>query len=828
MTASALHMRGVILLNAALVCRGVENALHDSRAALGDAVPCCGYCDPGLPCPPSMRRGASPTTLSWDAFAESGAATIPCGTRVVVDGGDVAAPNGLRVEGELAFADKDATLTAPFVYVCGTFSAGTLEAPRAAKLDVVLTEGATLDADGIDYGSSAFAVFGGFVFLRGAACGDARAFADRGAVLDGDVPRTTWARLASSAPAGAAAVALDGAAGAPPFAKGSRVVVASTDWDDAQNEVRAVAKAAGATLTLDAPLAFPHGGERPFAAEVASLSRNIRVRGYAGCEARKPKPRCGHFVVSHTPHGVVCGVEFTNLGAHTTLGKYPLHAHMCGNASQLAFVANAVHGTHHRSLVVHGTSDALFAFNVAHDAQGHVYVFENGLELRNAVVENFGSGARPPDPPWACPGSRCAGAGGCSFGVGATIEACGSRDDGHAEIFWFANPENDVLRNAAVGGHRSAFSVYPVFAGPLVRRPDEQRRAGLDARLVGWLDALGDRGTSYKGGPYKAARASFLGAHPPHVTAQRGNLFYQNTSALHLEFARPGTFAGNVAHSTRIAFHVYPQWSPASLKGDATAATWTDLVAYKVSGVAVRAKTRCAGPECLVVDRLTAGFVSMVARARDVESRFSVSNLAYVDAGGGAVAAGACGAPALEKAARDPAEYCGRSVHRVRYATPQGFKYADCETCRGGAAASISPAEAGADHRSHPARAFHYQRRHCDAPYWAFNFDRASIDAGIAEKCALRGASYDAAQDLKSCYADRGPLTFRNKKGGTRLVGPTSLNATILVDAASAAAVDAYRARHAGGACAHDRLSPGLFTRADPLADWARRFAASA
>ena len=95
-------MRGAILLNAALVCRGVENALHDSRAALGDAVPCCGYCDPGLLCPPSMRRGASPTTLSWDAFAASGAATIPCGTRVVVDGGDVAAPDGLRVEGELA------------------------------------------------------------------------------------------------------------------------------------------------------------------------------------------------------------------------------------------------------------------------------------------------------------------------------------------------------------------------------------------------------------------------------------------------------------------------------------------------------------------------------------------------------------------------------------------------------------------------------------------------------------------------------------------------------------------------------------------------------
>ena len=466
---AALRMRGAILLNAALVCRGVENALHDSRAALGDAVPCCGYCDPGLPCPPSMRRGASPTTLSWDAFAESGAATIPCGTRVVVDGGDVAAPNGLRVEGELAFADKDATLTAPFVYVCGTFSAGTLEAPRAAKLDIVLTEGATLDADGIDYGSSAFAVFGGFVFLRGAACADARAFADRGAVLNGDVPRTTWARLASSAPAGASAVAVDSFC----FSKGDSVVVASSDWDDAQNEVRTVANADGATLALDAPLAFPHGGEQPFAGEVASLSRNIRVRGYAGCEARKPKPRCGHFVVSHTPHGVVCGVEFTNLGAHTTLGKYPLHAHMCGNASALAFVANAVHHTHHRSLVVHGTSDALFAFNVAHDTQGHVYVFENGLELRNAVVENFGSGARPPDPPWACPGSRCAGAGGCSFGVGATIEACGSRDDGHAEIFWFATARESRLRSDF---NVRACDRFDVSSSVVLRELDEKKR----------------------------------------------------------------------------------------------------------------------------------------------------------------------------------------------------------------------------------------------------------------------------------------------------------------------------------------------------------------
>ncbi|KAH8075875.1 hypothetical protein JL720_10322 [Aureococcus anophagefferens] len=321
---------------------------------------------------------------------------------------------------------------------------------------------------------------------------------------------------------------------------------------------------------------------------------------------------------------------------------------MCGNASTLAFIANAVHGTHLcRIQIFNSTSiDALFAFNVAHDAQGHVYVFENGLELRNAVVENFGSGARPPDPPWACPGARCAGAGGCSFGVGDTIEACGSRDDGHAEIFWFANPRTTLAQRAAgATGPRSPSTLSP-------------------ARSCG-------------GPTSSAARAS-------------------------------------------------TSWSPASLRNDAAAATWTDLVAYKVSGVAVRAKTRCAGPECFVVDRLTAGFVSMVAR--DAEPFFG-GEPRLRRRGRRRRRRGACGAPALEKAARDPAEYCGRSVHRVRYAA--GFQVRGLRDVPR-RAASISPAEAGADHRSHPARAFHYQRRHCDAPYWAFNFDR-SIDAGIAK-----------------------------------------------------------------------------------------------
>lgn len=85
-------------------------------------------------------------------------------------------------------------------------------------------------------------------------------------------------------------------------------------------------------------------------------------------------------------------------------------------------------------------------------ASRSLYVFENGLELRNTVLENVGMVSKPPDPPWTCEDRQCAGADGCGFGTGQDIELCGSRDDGHAEIFWIANPQNYFIGNVAVGG----------------------------------------------------------------------------------------------------------------------------------------------------------------------------------------------------------------------------------------------------------------------------------------------------------------------------------------------------------------------------------------
>ena len=72
----------------------------------------------------------------------------------------------------------------------------------------------------------------------------------------------------------------------------------------------------------------------------------ILNRGDTGCENGLKdddgkivvdKPMCGHFILSHTQYGYICGVEFHHMGQHTTIGRYPFHMHMAGNAPKIYF-----------------------------------------------------------------------------------------------------------------------------------------------------------------------------------------------------------------------------------------------------------------------------------------------------------------------------------------------------------------------------------------------------------------------------------------------------------------------------------------------------------
>ena len=140
-------MQRALLLLLGAAAGAVENALHDSRAALGDAKPCCGHCKRWhYPCPPSMHKGASPTTMSWEDFTArlppGAAVEIPCGTRVEVRTDLKAKIGGLRVRGELAFMDgADVELETPYIYVCGLLAAGTVKKPYESSLVITLAAG---------------------------------------------------------------------------------------------------------------------------------------------------------------------------------------------------------------------------------------------------------------------------------------------------------------------------------------------------------------------------------------------------------------------------------------------------------------------------------------------------------------------------------------------------------------------------------------------------------------------------------------------------------------------------------------------------------------
>lgn len=105
-------------------------------------------------------------------------------------------------------------------------------------------------------------------------------------------------------------------------------------------------------LRLNRPLRYNHYGryvpdgfkgaidER---AEVALLTRNIVIRG--SVEQGPHKLEGGHFIVfmTATPQQIE-GVEFVNMGQQGTLGRYPIHFHVCADTRGRSIVrANSIH-----------------------------------------------------------------------------------------------------------------------------------------------------------------------------------------------------------------------------------------------------------------------------------------------------------------------------------------------------------------------------------------------------------------------------------------------------------------------------------------------------
>src|SRR3569832_1501517 len=218
---------------------------------------------------------------------------------------------------------------------------------------------------------------------------------DRGIMLMGGTlnlhgDRTnTWTQLSSTANAGATSIQVLNAAG---WRAGDEIVLASTDFDPRQAERRNIAAIRGNTITLDKKLDYMHFGKITFdvdeRGEVGLLTRNIRLQGSA--DAGEAPFFGGHVMAMGASKMSVEGVEFQRMGQNLTLGRYPIHWHLVGDAKGQYIRNAAIHDTYNRCVTVHGTNFLRVENNVTYNTVGRCFFMEDGIEHGNEFVHNLG------------------------------------------------------------------------------------------------------------------------------------------------------------------------------------------------------------------------------------------------------------------------------------------------------------------------------------------------------------------------------------------------------------------------------------------------------
>jgi len=306
---------------------------------------------------------------------------IPADKRIVLDTSiDVA---GLTIDGSLECADQDLSITSGMIMVHGELVCGSREKPFTHQLDITLT-GDKSDESTMGMGTKVIgAMGGGRISLHGES-------------------RTSWLMLDETALAGAQTIRTDRVSA---WRVGDRIVITSTADDMNQAEVRRIAAIDGRTITLDTALDHRHFGEvQSFSngkhawtldsrAEVALLSRNIRIQGDESSEASRFG---GHMMIMEGSVGLLSGIEMYRMGQEGVLARYPFHWHLAGNVGGQYIKNSSIVRSYNRCITVHGSHNASIDNNVCMDHVGHGFFLEDGVETGNVFNRNLGLLTRKP------------------------------------------------------------------------------------------------------------------------------------------------------------------------------------------------------------------------------------------------------------------------------------------------------------------------------------------------------------------------------------------------------------------------------------------------
>lgn len=374
---------------------------------------------------------SEPGTWSGGAVPAEGAMVIIGNDLDVVL--DVSPPTlrGLTVHGKLSFSDEsDIELTSEWILVHGELRIGRETDPHRRNATITLVDNVP-DENISGMGDRGIMVAGGVLRLHG----------------DRD---HSWTRLSKTAVAGSTEIEVQNARD---WRAGDEIVLASTDFDFEQAERRTISAVKRNVITLDRQLDYMHFGEITFGVdergEVALLTRNIRIQGSDDAERSYFG---GHVMAMPGSEMYVSGVEFTRMGQHMRLARYPVHWHLVGDAEGQYVRDSAIHDTFSRCVTVHGTHNLRIENNVAYNNVGHCYFMEDAVETGNELVRNLGMVTR------CHPTKPCNPTNAFRFSAeGQEADDVLIPSDNTVSTYWITNPDNVFRDNVAAGSEQIGF-----------------------------------------------------------------------------------------------------------------------------------------------------------------------------------------------------------------------------------------------------------------------------------------------------------------------------------------------------------------------------------
>ncbi|XP_065497916.1 inactive cell surface hyaluronidase CEMIP2-like [Caloenas nicobarica] len=252
---------------------------------------------------------------------------------------------------------------------------------------------------------------------------------------------------------------------------GDRIVIASTDYSMHQAEefnLLPCPECKSNQVKIDGSPLYLHIGEVidgvDMRAEVGLLTRNILIQGEMEdscygqnqCQFFSFDTFGGHIKILRNFSSVhMSGVELKNMGQQI-LGSYPVHFHLAedvdvrGGYERPTYLDNlAIHHCFSRCVAIHGTHGLLVKDTIGYDTLGHCFFLEDGTEQRNTFYHNLGLLTRSGT---ILPSDRnevmCLAIRSHVYGNYIPVP---STDCMAVSTFWIANPNNNLLENAAAG-----------------------------------------------------------------------------------------------------------------------------------------------------------------------------------------------------------------------------------------------------------------------------------------------------------------------------------------------------------------------------------------